>query len=358
MARIIYAVAGEGFGHSSRSHTIANHLIAQGHELIFAASNKSYQYLSQYFGDRVHEVFGLSFYYRNGNIQPVKTFFANMARLPIGNRINKPLFNSVYKSFAPDLVISDFEPFSAWWAWRKKIPFVSIDHEHLLSHCSLDPIKANTIAKLNAQVVTRLYYFKAAAYIVINFFDAPVKNPRVILCPPVIRKVVEECKPSEQNHIVLYSTTGKRCDEIISTLNRFQQHQFYLYGFDSKNSVRGNCTLKPRSTEAFLADLAASKGVIASSGFSLLSECLYLRKKMLLLPVAGQFEQILNAEYAQKLGLARKAEAVTDASVADFLDFLERKEPEGEGVLWPDNARALDIIDSTLSKIGIKPVTK
>ena len=48
MAKILYGVAGEGFGHSSRSHLTAQRLIDAGHEVMFAASNKSYKYLEKY----------------------------------------------------------------------------------------------------------------------------------------------------------------------------------------------------------------------------------------------------------------------------------------------------------------------
>lgn len=38
MAKILYGVAGEGFGHSSRSELFGRRLIEAGHEVMFAAS--------------------------------------------------------------------------------------------------------------------------------------------------------------------------------------------------------------------------------------------------------------------------------------------------------------------------------
>ena len=58
MAGIIYAVAGEGFGHSSRSHLIGQRLIDAGHDCGFVGSQKSLLYLKQYFGQRVKAIFG------------------------------------------------------------------------------------------------------------------------------------------------------------------------------------------------------------------------------------------------------------------------------------------------------------
>ena len=47
MARIIYGVAGEGFGHSSRSHLIGQRFIDAGHDVMFVGSQKSLLYLKR-----------------------------------------------------------------------------------------------------------------------------------------------------------------------------------------------------------------------------------------------------------------------------------------------------------------------
>ena len=44
MARIIYGVAGKGFGHSSRSHLIGQRLLAAVHEVMFIGYHKSLTY--------------------------------------------------------------------------------------------------------------------------------------------------------------------------------------------------------------------------------------------------------------------------------------------------------------------------
>ena len=80
MAKIIYAVAGEGFGHSSRSHLIGQRLLDAGHDVVFVGSAKSLVYLKQYFGSHVKEIFGLSFDYQQGHIDPLKTVKKNILR--------------------------------------------------------------------------------------------------------------------------------------------------------------------------------------------------------------------------------------------------------------------------------------
>jgi uncharacterized protein (TIGR00661 family) len=350
MAKIIYAVAGEGFGHSSRSHLIGQRLLEAGHDCIFVGSQKSLVYLKQYFGERVKEVFGLSFAFIDGRIDKSETLKRNLMKLPEGNKLNDELFNKHFKAFGPDLVISDFEPFSAWWAWRKRVPFISIDHEHMLSHCQLEHQGRNWFSRMTARVVTECHYVGAVAYIVVNFFDAPLSVDSAVLAPPIIRPVVRLLKAKQGEHILLYSTTGEDEEQLQDILCKYGEQKFYIYGF-KKDLEYKNCIFKKRSTEGFLCDLAGAKGVVASAGFSLISECMYLKKKMLMLPLAGQYEQIINAHYVQKLGLGISAEKLDETVLGRFIDELDKPMPDDERIIWPDNDRFFQILQEVLNRL-------
>jgi len=252
-------------------------------------------------------------------------------------------------------VISDFEPFSAWWAWRNRVPFISIDHEHMLTLCKLEHRSENWFARLTASVVTECHYVGAVAYIVINFFKTPLRIDSAVLTPPIVRPVVRALEAGEGEHILLYSTTGKGEKKLRDMLGKFGGQKFHVYGFDKSGEYK-NCIFKERSTEGFLADLAGARGVIASAGFSLISECLYLKKKMLLLPVAGQYEQIINGHYIEKLGLGISSEKLDEAILARFLKELDKPMPDDERILWPDNDKFFRILQDVLNKLH-KPIS-
>ena len=350
MAKIIYGVAGEGFGHSSRSHLIDQTLIDAGHDVMFVGSQKSLLYLKQYFGDRVREIFGLSFAFEGQRIDKSETLKRNLLKLPEANRLNDELFKEHFEPFEPELVISDFEPFSAWWAWRKNVPFISIDHEHMLTLCKLEHKSRNWFSRITASVVTECHYVGAVAYIIVNFFKAPLRIDSAILAPPIVRPVVGALEPRQAEHILLYSTTGTGREQLREVLGKFGGQKFYIYGFN-KDAEYDNCIFKKRSTEGFLADLASARGVIASAGFSLISECMYFKKKMLLLPLAGQYEQIINAHYIEKLGLGVSAEKLDETVIARFLDQLDEPMPDDERILWPDNNKFFRILQDVLNRL-------
>jgi uncharacterized protein (TIGR00661 family) len=350
MAKIIYAVAGEGFGHASRAHLVGQRFLDAGHEVIFAASHRGLLYLREYYGDRVKEIFGLTFDYSKGYVDPVATVWKNLIQLPRGNRLNRELFEQVYKPFQPDLVITDFEPFSAWWAWRNRVPFLSIDNEHMLITCRLDHRLRDIRHRINASLVVRFHYIGARAYVVTNFFKAPLRSRVAVLAPPIVRPAIARLQPSDAGHIVIYATTGTHEEQWRDVLGRFARQEFHIYGFNKKAEWR-NCIFKEASTEGFATDLAASRGVIASAGYSLISECLYLRKKMLLLPLAGQYEQIINARYVEKLGLGVWSKQVEESAVSRFLDRLREPIPQDDRILWPDNEKFIETLQAVLSRL-------
>ncbi len=352
MAKIIYGVAGEGFGHSSRSQLIGQRLIEAGNDVMFVGSKSSLVYLTEYFGDSVKEIYGLSFAYDDGYVDPLQTVKKNLLTLRAGRKLNAALYKNYFVPFKPDMVISDFEPFSARWAKRNGVPFISIDNEHILTIGKLENKPKTLFTRTNARLVTKYYYTGAACYIIFSFFDVPLRGYSAVLVPPVIRPEVTALKPTQGKHLVLYSTTGQKKNEQVELLNKFADSKFYIYGFN-EDSQSGNCVFKKRSTEGFLTDVASGGGVIASAGFSLMSECMYLKKKMLLLPLAGQYEQIVNAYYAEKLGLGISADKLDEDAIKRFNKELAKPYPTDDKIIWPDNKKFFQILQGELNKLNL-----
>lgn len=353
MAKILYGVAGEGFGHSSRSELIGRYLLQAGHQVLFAASGKSLAYLSTPFPSIVQPVYGLRFAYKNGSVSPIKTVWKNVVGYGQGLKTNLRLFRQVVRQFKPDLVISDFEPFSAWWAFRHRVPCLSIDHEHLLTLGEFTEPAGGWWQRLMARVVTAGYHTFANAYIVLNFFAVPLRG-RGILAPPVVRQVVQQFSASVGEHITVYITdaTPERRKELLDCLIACRPQPFLVYGFN-EDARLDNCRLKRTSTEGFLADLASCRGVIATAGFSLISECLYFHKPMLVKPIFNQYEQMLNAHYIQKLGIGIQANHLSEQTIRAFLQLSENPIQYAEGVLLPDNQRVLEVVKQQAQKAGV-----
>ncbi len=114
--------------------------------------------------------------------------------------------------------------------------------------------------------------------------------------------------------------------------------------------ARPHVRLRPPSRAGFLADLAACRAVVATAGFTLLSEALHLGKPVLALPNRGFFEQTVNALALREQG---RGEAVLgrDLRPGDLSGFLGRADAYrqragADGTRGRD--RAADVIESAL----------
>ena len=62
-------------------------------------------------------------------------------------------------------------------------------------------------------------------------------------------------------------------------------------------------SIKPIGDSNFERAMAWSSGVICGAGFETPAEAMYLKKKLLVVPMKGQYEQACNAESLKELGV-------------------------------------------------------
>src|SRR5690606_26380444 len=106
-------------------------------------------------------------------------------------------------------------------------------------------------------------------------------------------------------------------------LKRFPQERFVIYGYN-REAVDGNLQYREFSSEGFPADLAGCRSVIATAGFTLMSEAMYLQKPYLAFPMHGQFEQQLNGLCLEELGYGINARSADYPTLSGFLDSVPR----------------------------------
>ncbi len=322
MAQILYAVSGEGYGHATRAHSVGAGLLARGHQLRFLSSNRTRGYLRRYFPDRVSDVFGLRTVYNEGRVQAFRTVMHNVSHAWGSLGPSNTALRRLLRKFQPDLVITDFEPFAAFWARRLGIPFVSLDNQHLLTHCELDHPPGFARALVHTYLTIRMFYGGAKRYLITTFIDVPIRYHPTTLVAPILRPAVYRKQARQGDFLLAYKGAGGRNDAMRRALESCDCMPVRAYGF-SKSGTRGHVTFKPTDENEFLNDLASCAGVIATAGHSLVCECVHFEKPMLLLPVQQQYEQIINAYYVEKLGFGRSVSRLDAAAIDDFASCLE-----------------------------------
>lgn len=281
--KIFYGVQGTGNGHITRARVMAKELYAAGIDVTFQFTGRP---ADKYFDMEVFNGYqsrtGLTFHTEKGQVSYLKT--ALDAKPITFIRDMRALDLSGY-----DLVISDFEPVTAWAAKSQKIPVLGIGHQYAFNHKipreGSDPI-ADQVMKhfAPADVGVGLHW---------HHFGQPILPP-IIDTPETPKNIIK-------NKIIVYLPFEDQ-NEVIRLLSPFKNFDFHLYSPEPVPSKFDHITCNPLSRDGFQKDLYDCAGIISNAGFELASESLQMGKKILAKPLHAQMEQISNAAALQQLG--------------------------------------------------------
>ncbi len=325
---ILYGIPGEGMGHATRSKVVIDHLLEHGHNVIAVSSGRAFQFLDKNFPGRVIEIKGFHFAYKNAEVSKTATFLSNLksaGKNLIHNTAKKLL---IERSFTPNLVISDFESFSYFFAKTHRLPVISIDNMQVMDRCTLD-VDIATEEKNNYRLAKNIVKAKVPGcdhYFISSFFEADIRKKNTSLVPPIIRSAIQQAKTSRGQHILMYQTSSS-LKTVKESLQELPDQTFYVYGMN-QDYADGNVIFKPFSEAGFINDLASAKAVIANGGFSFISEAVYLQKPIYSFPIRNQFEQWMNAAYIEKMGFGRHFKVLAPDHLKAFLYDLPKFEKQ------------------------------
>lgn len=316
--KILYGLPSEGMGHATRSNVIVSRLVKK-HDVRIVTSDRAYAFMKERFPGRVYEIKGFHLAYKNGSVSKYNTASMLLKNGPKDLITNLHKYQLVHKEFKPDLVISDFDSFTFFFAKLNKIPLISIDNIQVVNRCKLDfPIpKSERNSYQIARNIIKAKVPNADYYLITSFFKAEVRKKNTSLIPPILRDKILVATSTTGEHVLVYQTSSSQ-NNLISVLNQIPKIPFIVYGFN-RNEIHANVTLKKFSEDGFIEDLASAKGVISNGGFSLLSEAVYLEKPVCSVPVKGQFEQYVNAAYIEKCGYGRHFNDFFPDGIKSFL---------------------------------------
>ena len=320
--RILYGVNGEGMGHATRSQVVVESLLER-HEVHVVASGAAYAYLSGVLPD-VEEIMGAKFVMEDGEIRRWATVRQNLTDAAAGAPQSIRHWIEMTRAWAPDVVVTDFEPLAATYARVARAPLIAVDNINMLDRCRHDAeiVEGHRDDYAIARAVTRSMVPNAVRYIVTTFFRPPLAKNQTTLVQPILRNAIVAAEPVEGEHLIVYSS-GEENAMAALRASGVPCRVYGMRGGPAEGTTDGNLEFKPRSNEGFVEDLRTARGVVAGGGFSLMSEAVYLGKPMLAMPLFGQFEQTLNARYLEREGYGVAATELTEDVLERFLGGLD-----------------------------------
>lgn len=281
--KILYAIQGTGNGHISRARDIIP-LLRQKGELDILISGTEADVETGF--PVKYTLRGLSFVFgKRGGVDLISTY--KKAKL-------KRFYNEI-KSLPVndyDLVISDFEPVSAWACRLHHKPCIGLSHQlAVLNKKSPHPDRFDPAGKLilkNYAPATVRYGFHFMQY------DKKIFTP-------VIRQEIRKAVISYEGHYTVYLPAYSD-KKIIKVLSEIKEVKWQVFSKHSKKPYRQkNIAICPINNTSFIKSMVSSAGVLCGAGFETPSEALFLGKKLMVIPMKGQYEQQCNAAALKKM---------------------------------------------------------
>ena len=281
--KILFAIQGTGNGHISRAREIVPLLQQYGELDLLVSGTEAEVSLSQELKYRFH---GFSFVFgTSGGVDNWATF--KLMNLP---QLWHDIRNLPLKQY--DLIINDFEPVSAWACRLQKISSVSLSHQ-----CSFISPNVPRPPKWSWAEWLLKYYSPTTDHIGFHF-----ERYADFIHTPVIRSEIRNLQISHAGHYTVYLPAYD--DKILVSLLNKTKVVWHIFSKRQKNAYQqDNVHIFPVNNEAFNSSLAACEGLLTGGGFEGPAEALFLQKKVLMIPMKGQYEQQCNALAASKLGV-------------------------------------------------------
>jgi uncharacterized protein (TIGR00661 family) len=196
-------------GHATRSLVLLRHLLDKGHSLRVVVSGHAHKFLTdrlrKYRNVTLSEIHGLSLRYFGNQLKRRESLFWNVRHAPKGIRKNIKAYRKLAEDgFEPQLVISDFESWAAFYALNHKLPVVSIDNMQIIHRCKHGETVTKGFDFRLARLAVKIKMPGAYHYLVSSFFFPPVRRRRTTLVPPILRPEVVGAKREPGQHVVVY----------------------------------------------------------------------------------------------------------------------------------------------------------
>lgn len=276
--KIFYAVQATGNGHISRANAILPLLQKYGEVDVFLSGTNSGLKTALPVAYRSKGI-SLQYDLTSGGVDVRKT----MASFRLRKLWSEAKYLPVEKY---DLVINDFECITSLACKLKGIRSVHFGHQ--ASFASKKVPRPEKINRIGEWVLAN--YAGGSRSVGLHFkqYDAHVFSP-------IIKPSILHADPVDGGHVSVY--LGQYSDDIImQQLLKLKKTRFHLFSRTAENiSQVDHVTIMPISQSLFDNSLINCHGIITGAGFETPSEALYLGKKLMVMPMKGQYEQLCNA---------------------------------------------------------------
>ncbi|MEK4004981.1 glycosyltransferase family protein [Paenibacillus sp. FSL H3-0333] len=329
MKKILLGICGIGYGHVNRQKLIINHLVEYDIDLVLAVTKKNY------------ELF-------DGLYPSIKKVIVNRPWIVCDNRgIDFTATKIKYSEFGfdqfdgfldfsievekafngehPDFVLSDYEPYSAQFAYATNKPLICLDQQ--AKFLNLPTKKVNNFTIEDATGLLHYFFPKANKRYASSFFTIRSSGKYNIEAIPPVLKDIKRGLVDNSKVVVYFSPYTSNSDKyikILELIKHYKNYEFHIYSeLDFLNYHKYNNFHFKKIGEEFDSDLTDCKFIISSSGHQLISEAINLEIPLYIFPL-DTFDQNYCCYIVEKQKFGKRIKTNDQKEFDLFIESLEK----------------------------------
>lgn len=241
------------------------------------------------------------------------------------------------------IVISDFEPYTAWRARLEGVPSIQLSHQAAFYSQKCPRPRQRSVW---AEYIMR-WFARCDQHVGIHYepYDSFIKTP-------VIRQSIRQSEITRGGHYTVYLPAYSDA-YVVRLLKRLPHVQWEVFNrHHGRAYVDQNVRVSPINEPNFVRSLASCNGLLTMAGVQSTSEALFLGKKLLTVPVRGQYEQACNAAALKRLGVPQ-LRRLDESRLPRLRDWINDGDSP-QRFLWPDHTAATvsEIVGRLTRQIG------
>lgn len=292
--KIVYGINGAGLGHATRSLTLIQHCISQGHDVIVFSHGKAKTFLQHQLPQLTINTTPSYTHVYNNSLRSYLRCALNVL-LP-HNQYKKYRFKKHIQSLKPDIILTDDEISLPFIASKLKIPYISLSfHNYLLYHTNtlslLHRIRLKTL-----KAIKLTHYRKAALRFNTSPFECLRHQTTITNMPSLLpQKIRSSTWSPKRTHIVVYFNQRLPINyHLLPTFAKQQHCGVSFYGTIPCPLTQKNQHFATPHDD-FLNDLLSADALICTPGSQIACEAAIIGLPTILISPPKQATQQLTA---------------------------------------------------------------
>lgn len=314
--KFIIAVQGEGRGHMTQALSMFDMLTEAGHTVcaVILGSSGSRDVPAFFFEKVTCPVIQLqspNFVSdkKNKSISLTKSILHNLRKFSVFRKSLRQI-DALVREHQPDTIINLYDVLMGLYYrfYRPGAKMVCLAHQYVYLHPDFEFPEGRFLDKLAIKFYTRITAHGSSKNLGLSFYKIHTHDHEVVIVPPLLRREVFDLQPAASEFYLVYLVNRGYFEEVLNWHKAHPDTEIHCFT-DQPDLIRrdyefdsSRLHVNAINDRLFLDLMSKAKGLDSTAGFESVCEAMYLGKPVLMVPIAGHYEQFCNSRDAYKAG--------------------------------------------------------